>query len=177
MWDLAFFGRRDVKDPNKALHDTDKPLRNEQLEWWISRMTQVVHKVKATWPGLPIVYRTLHRVTSPESTWDWAPDAQDRKNFTNFFTDIRVAQIQEMQRYVAKKEGLQIFDWGRIWEGYQGKPSYSSSKGGGSRADGACVGSAGYQDKVHPLNYPGGVVAGKAILNYAYMNSIEKGKR
>ena len=46
---------------------------------------------------------------------------QEELGFINYFTDIRVAQIQNMQEEVARSHGLRIFDFGHIWEGYQGK--------------------------------------------------------
>lgn len=45
-----------------------------------------------------------------------------KTNPDNYFTDVRIAQIADMQRYIARKENLRIFDFNRIWEGNQGKP-------------------------------------------------------
>lgn len=49
---------------------------------------------------------------------DWGAKLPDSK-FTNFFTDVRIAQIRNMQEIVAEAEGLQIFHWDNVWEGYQ----------------------------------------------------------
>ncbi|EGG02549.1 uncharacterized protein MELLADRAFT_72763 [Melampsora larici-populina 98AG31] len=69
--------------------------------------------------------------------------------FVNFFSDVRVHQLQQMQDEVARNEGLPIFDWGKIWEGYQK-----------------------YQDKVHPQQIPGGVLMNQALLHHVWMESI-----
>jgi hypothetical protein len=39
--------------------------------------------------------------------------------FSNFFTDVRVHQIREMQEQVVTKEGIPSFDFGEVWEGFQ----------------------------------------------------------
>lgn len=83
-------------------------------------MVSVIRKIKKTWPGVPIVYRGLHRPTSPDASTDWT-SGQERLGFANFFTDVRVAQIRSMQEHVARQEQLHFFDFGRIWEGYQGQ--------------------------------------------------------
>jgi hypothetical protein len=48
------------------------------------------------------------------------PDAPaNKKPFSNFFTNVRVHQIREMQEQVARDEGIPAFDFGDIWEGWQ----------------------------------------------------------
>lgn len=54
-----------------------------------------------------------------------------------------------MERHVAKLEGLPIFDLGHVLEGFQQ-----------------------YQDKVHPMREPGGVVMGQAMMHHLWMESI-----
>lgn len=68
MWDLALFGRQDKKNTDEGLRNTELPLRQDQLEWWMKRMTAVIRKVKATWPEATIVFRNLHRVETSKGT-------------------------------------------------------------------------------------------------------------
>lgn len=58
MWDLALFGRREALVDKAAV---ETPLSDAQLKWWRRRMLSVIRTTKETWPGVPIVYRTLHR--------------------------------------------------------------------------------------------------------------------
>jgi len=48
----------------------------------------------------------------------WTPN-EDPATFTNFFADVRAAQLREMQQVVAAEEGTMFFDFGHVWEGYQ----------------------------------------------------------
>lgn len=41
------------------------------------------------------------------------------EHFSNFFTDLRIHQIREMQEQVAISAGIPSFDFGEIWEGWQ----------------------------------------------------------
>lgn len=60
---------------------------------------------------------------SRNDTDDWRHGAGEKggepAKFTNFFTDVRIHQIREMQRQVAMTEGIPSFDFGEIWEGWQ----------------------------------------------------------
>lgn len=66
-------------------------------------------------------------LSSPVAEGDWAGGVQMGEGFQNFFTDIRIHQIREMQKVIAREEGIPYYDFGHIWEGFQE-----------------------YQDKVHP---------------------------
>ena len=59
-----------------------------------------------------------------------------------------------MQEQVAREAGLYIFDFGRVFEGFQA-----------------------YQDSVHPRTFPGGAVMSRALLHYAYIASEAKRAR
>ena len=41
------------------------------------------------------------------------------ETFSNFFTDVRIHQIREMQQQVVVSEGIPSFDFGEMWEGWQ----------------------------------------------------------
>ena len=41
------------------------------------------------------------------------------ETFSNFFTDVRIHQIREMQEQVVVSEGIPSFDFGEMWEGWQ----------------------------------------------------------
>lgn len=144
VWDLAFFGRQD-----RVSHlSTEIPLTPERIEWWQNRFKSVIHRVNETWPGVPIWLRKLHRVgpvggascTLPSCSNqlsalrssltvlytladDWrhtgAADGAPPEKFSNFFTNVRIHQIREMQSQVAKDAGLPAFDFGEVWEGWQ----------------------------------------------------------
>lgn len=148
LWDLAFFGRRN----REANMTTEAPLTAVQLDWWQNRMRSVIRTLKVLWPNTPIWIRKTHRVGDQYwASHDWSPGLKHGMGpgFVNFFSDVRVHQLQEMQDQVARTEGVPIFDWGKIWEGYQK-----------------------YQDKVHPLQIPGGVLMNQALLHHVWMESI-----
>lgn len=64
MWDLAFFGRQDaLRDENLI----EVPLSRERLRWWRERTIQTIRTIKAAWPGVPVVYRTMHRPATDNS--------------------------------------------------------------------------------------------------------------
>ena len=51
---------------------------------------------------------------------DYAVGATDDVNkVQNFFTDLRIKQLQELQRSLACELHLPVFDFGNVWEGYQ----------------------------------------------------------
>jgi hypothetical protein len=66
--------------------------------------------------------------------------------FVDWFVDVRIAQIRAMQDRVAKAEGLLLFDFGHIWEGYQT-----------------------FQDGVHPRTLPGGAILNRGLMHFAYL--------
>lgn len=111
-------------------------------------MLTVISHINSTWPGTPIWMRKLHRVgpvggascssfpsssiirqnTNSDSVTrdaidDWrhtgASDPGGSEGFSNFFTDVRIHQIREMQDQVAITAGIPSFDFGDIWEGWQ----------------------------------------------------------
>ncbi|KAG0142655.1 hypothetical protein CROQUDRAFT_681373 [Cronartium quercuum f. sp. fusiforme G11] len=152
LWDLAFFGRQN----RQANQTTESPLTAIQLDWWQNRMRSVIRTLKVTWPNTPIWIRNTHRVGfDVRASGDWKHGLKyglGDPNFVNFFSDVRVHQIQQMQEQVARAEGIPIFDWGKIWEGYQK-----------------------FQDKVHPLKIPGGVLMNQALMHHIWMESVGRG--
>ncbi|KAA1085463.1 hypothetical protein PGT21_007969 [Puccinia graminis f. sp. tritici] len=148
LWDLAFFGRRN-RQRNET---TELPLGAEELDWWQGRFRSLIRTIKYTWPDTPLWIRTTHRIG--EQFWaahDWQAGLKHGlgKGFVNFFPDHRVHQIRQMQLFVAKEEGLPVFDFYNLWEGYQK-----------------------FQDKVHPLKVPGGVLMNQALFHHVWMESI-----
>lgn len=148
LWDLAFFGRRN----REANETTDEPLAAEQLDWWQGRFRSLIKTIKITWPNTPIWIRSTHRVG--DQFWaahDWQAGLKHGlgKGFVNFFPDHRVHQIRQMQLFLAREEGLPIFDFYNLWEGFQK-----------------------FQDKVHPLKVPGGVLMNQALFHHVWMESI-----
>lgn len=147
LWDMALFGRQDLDDN----HGTKAPLTSEQLNWWYTRAISLVRKTRKLWPGVPIIFRKLHRASAAGAAARYWHDKQgnNQPKFTDFFTDIRTSQIRNRQESLIQALNLKSFDWGMIWEGFQE-----------------------YSYDVHPNNYPGGVVMDKAILNYAYREAF-----
>ncbi|PLW12892.1 hypothetical protein PCANC_22516 [Puccinia coronata f. sp. avenae] len=148
LWDLAFFGRRN-RQRNET---TEGALGAEELDWWQSRFRSLIRAVKETWPHTPLWIRTTHRIG--EQFWaahDWQAGLKHGlgKGFVNFFPDHRVHQIRQMQLAEAREQGLPVFDFYAIWEGYQK-----------------------FQDKVHPLKVPGGVLMNQALFHHVWMESI-----
>ena len=100
----------------------------------------MIRKIKETWPGVPIVYRKMHRVG------DELGPSSDYGGSTNFFTSLRCHQMRHMQEVVAKEEGIAVWDFGQAFEGYQK-----------------------YQDKVHPYLNPGGILMTQALLHQLHL--------
>ncbi|GAA5837631.1 hypothetical protein JCM9279_006812 [Rhodotorula babjevae] len=126
MWDLALFGTQD--DKTRWLLTT--PLTPEQLAWWQERMRHAIDHVRQRFPKARIVLRKLHRT-------------DDAVAGTQYITNCaRVHQLRHLQEEVARSEGLPIFDFGHVLEGYQL-----------------------FQEKVHPLLVPGGVVYAHNIVH------------
>ncbi|GAA5912095.1 uncharacterized protein JCM6883_007109 [Sporobolomyces salmoneus] len=150
LWDLAFFGRQD-----RVSHtSTEQPLTHARVEWWQRRMRTLLAHVNETWPGIPIWLRKLHRVGPVGgASYDWRhtgqTDTGSQEKFSNFFTNVRVHQIRNMQDQVSIDMGIPSFDFGTIWEGWQGR-----------------------QQMVHPLKYPGGPVYVQALLHHIYLESL-----
>lgn len=148
VWDLAYFGRQD-----RVSHtSTEEPLSEQRLAQWQLRMTSTIRKIKATWPGVPIVFRKLHRVGPSRGAEDWQPRAVSKNAFVNFFTDVRFHQIRNMQEAVARREKIAILDFGALFEGFQQ-----------------------YQDKVHPILYPAGPLMANALFHHAYLAKHQPG--
>ena len=139
MWDLAFFGRQDKATSTS----TNTPLADERLVQWQNRMTSMIRKVKVTWPGVPIVLRKSHRVGSTHGSAEWQ---LDDPHVVNYFTDVRIHQIRAMQQHIAQQEGIAIFDFGVLFEGFQR-----------------------YQDGIYPLLYPGGLLMANGLMHQAYL--------
>lgn len=61
---------------------------------------------------------------------------------TQYITNLRVHQLRHLQEEVARSEGLPTFDYGHLIEGYQF-----------------------FQEKVHPLMVPGGVMYAQSLVH------------
>jgi len=144
MWDLAFLGRQDKNSGT----DTETPLSEERIAKWMSRVTLTIRRVRETWPGVPVVFRKIHRVGSSRGAEDWQAG---QANVVNYFTDIRFQQIRHLQELVAQKEGIAVWDFGEIFEGFQR-----------------------YQDKVHPTMYPGSTLMWNGLIHHAYLARHQK---
>lgn len=72
LWDCTYFGRIDRRHPDPAVQRAETPLTVEQMQWWQTRMVSVIRKIRQTWPGVPIVYRKLHRTRSPEEACEFS---------------------------------------------------------------------------------------------------------
>ncbi|GAA5932462.1 hypothetical protein JCM1841_000589 [Sporobolomyces salmonicolor] len=149
LWDLAFFGRQD----RVAHKSTEQPFTHERVEWWQRRMKELLRHVNQTWPGVPIWLRKLHRVGPVGgASYDWrhtgSSDSDTQEHFSNFFTNVRIHAIREMQEQVARDMGVPSFDFGEAWEGWQA-----------------------YQQMVHPNQFPGGPVYVQALLHHIWMES------
>ncbi|GAA5989331.1 hypothetical protein JCM10908_001261 [Rhodotorula pacifica] len=124
MWDLALFGMQD----DKTRWALTVPLTPEQLAWWQERMRHTIAHLRETFPRARLVFRKLHR------TDDAVQGTQ------------RVHQLRHLQEEVARSEGLPVFDFGHVLEGYQA-----------------------FQEKVHPLLVPGGIVYAHNLVNQLRM--------
>ncbi|GAA5876797.1 hypothetical protein JCM3774_003476 [Rhodotorula dairenensis] len=149
LWDLAFFGRQD-----RISHlSTEIPLTHERVEWWQRRMKNLLSHVSKTWPDVPVWVRKLHRVGPVGgASYDWRHTGREdhgtQATFSNFFTDIRIHTIREMQDQVVRDLGVPCYDFGDSWEGWQA-----------------------HQDMVHPRKFPGGPVYTQALLHHIWMES------
>ena len=123
LWDLAYFGREDAM----ANRSTYEPLTADRLEWWTERTVSVIQQIKTQYPGVPILYRTMHRPDTNEAYRDFIWDKQGVQK-VNFFTDVRAAQIRQLQIAVAEQEGLLLWDFGKVFEGFQGESFTERSK-------------------------------------------------
>ncbi|SCV67021.1 BQ2448_5667 [Microbotryum intermedium] len=126
MWDLALFGMQD----DKTKWSLTVPLTPDQLAWWQERMRQTIRHVRWLFPKDRVVYRKLHRT-------------DDTVAGTQYITNCeRVNQLRHLQEEVARSEGLPIFDFGHLLEGYQH-----------------------FQEKVHPVLIPGGVMYAQNLIH------------
>ncbi|BGP19478.1 hypothetical protein JCM10213v2_007573 [Rhodosporidiobolus nylandii] len=154
LWDLAFFGRQD-----RVAHlSTEIPLTHARVEWWQRRLKSLLSHVNETWPGAPIWVRKLHRVGPVGgASYDWRhtghADSGAQETFSNFFTDIRIHTIREMQEQVVRDVGIPAYDFGENWEGWQRE-----------------------QQMVHPNKFPGGPVYVQALLHHIWMEAQGRDK-
>ncbi|GAA5899014.1 hypothetical protein JCM5296_006986 [Sporobolomyces johnsonii] len=131
MWDLALFGMQD----DKTRWSLAIPLTPEQLAWWQERMRHTIYHVRQRFPLARIVFRKLHRTDDSVAGTQYITNCSQLTQSTSFVAHRRVHQLRHLQEEVARSEGLPIFDFGHVLEGYQL-----------------------FQEKVHPLLVPGGVV-------------------
>lgn len=165
LWDCSYFARIDRRSEDEARRNADLPLTREQMDWWQKRMAAVIQKIRTLWPDTPIVFRKLHRPRAPQESMFWTSgqehlgcDQPQRDpscvglmqvcsgSFVDWFADVRVSQIRDMQEKVAREHGLLVFDFGHLWEGYQS-----------------------HQDGVHPRTLPGGVILSRGLMHFAYL--------
>ncbi|KAI5475512.1 hypothetical protein MNV49_001326 [Pseudohyphozyma bogoriensis] len=154
LWDLAFFGRQD----RVSKLSSEIPLTHHRIQWWQERLLHLIEHVNTTWPDTPIWLRKLHRVGPVRgASYDWRHTAVAEngpsEKFSNFFTDVRIHQIREMQEQVARKAGVPAYDFGEVWEGWQS-----------------------HQDKVHPEKWPGGPAYVQALIHHIWMEEQGRDK-
>ncbi|POY74320.1 hypothetical protein BMF94_2514 [Rhodotorula taiwanensis] len=144
MWDLALFGMQD----DKTRWSLTIPLTPEQLAWWQDRMRHTIGHLRKTFPRARLVFRKLHRtddavqgtqyITNCETPLGFCHLARARVLTLGFLS----CSLRHLQEEVARSEGLPIFDFGHVLEGYQA-----------------------FQEKVHPLLVPGGIVYAHNLVN------------
>ncbi|GAA5879667.1 hypothetical protein JCM1840_000605 [Sporobolomyces johnsonii] len=106
-----------------------------------------------SWPRLDLP-KTVNSPPAPLPLLadDWrhtgAADSDPQEHFSNFFTNVRIHAIREMQEQVVRDVGVPSFDFGEAWEGWQA-----------------------YQQMVHPNKFPGGPVYVQALLHHIWMES------
>ncbi|SCZ95902.1 BZ3500_MvSof-1268-A1-R1_Chr8-1g09872 [Microbotryum saponariae] len=131
--DVALFGMQD----DKTKWSLTVPLTPDQLAWWQERMRQTIRHVRWLFPRARVVYRKLHRTDDAVAGMQY---------FTNYYYLLywcrRVNQLRHLQEEVARSEGLPLFDFGHLLEGYQH-----------------------FQEKVHPVLIPGGVMYAQNLIH------------
>ncbi|KAM0792366.1 hypothetical protein ACM66B_005046 [Microbotryomycetes sp. NB124-2] len=146
MWDLALFGMQD----DKTKWSLTVPLTPEQLAWWQERMRRTIYLVRQTFPKSRVVFRKLHRTDDAVAGTQYITNlqvffssnmAESKGNRADVKLDRRVHQLRHLQEEVARSEGLPVFDFGHLLEGYQA-----------------------FQEKVHPLLIPGGCMYAQNLL-------------
>ncbi|BGP53983.1 hypothetical protein JCM8202v2_001555 [Rhodotorula sphaerocarpa] len=146
MWDLALFGMQD----DKTRRSLTIPLTPEQLAWWQDRLRHTIEHLRRTFPRARLVFRKLHRtddsVQGTQYITNRAPRPAHPAPLIHADAIFRVHQLRHLQEEVARSEGLPIFDLGHVLEGYQA-----------------------FQEKVHPLLVPGGIVYAHNLVNQLRM--------
>ena len=89
LWDCSYFARIDRRSDDEARRNADMPLTKEQMEWWQTRMTSLIHKIKSMWPNTPIVYRKLHRPRAPQESFAWT-SGQENLGYAPACSQLRV---------------------------------------------------------------------------------------
>ncbi|GAA97175.1 uncharacterized protein L969DRAFT_84401 [Mixia osmundae IAM 14324] len=151
MWDAAYWGRLDKKQDRS----TATALSQKRLEWYTRRFKSTLREIRHRYPHARLVVRQMHRIGQQalSASKDWGPGIEGKfkdGKFSSFFADVRVHQIRELTSAICQEEGLEVFDFGRMWEGYQAR-----------------------QDKVHPMLFPSGPIFGAAVLHQLYLGSID----
>ncbi|GAA97905.1 uncharacterized protein L969DRAFT_105011 [Mixia osmundae IAM 14324] len=148
-WDMARQGRID-KSTNKS---TELPLTTEQRAWHRRRYTEMVTHVLDAWPETPMRIRGVHRVGEQhaQATGDFDWQTNNRINFTNFFTDVRVHQLAGIMEAVARSVEVPYYDLAHVWEGHQ------------DRADG-----------VHPKLYCGGAAINQPLFHHIWLSTLSE---
>lgn len=161
----------------------------------------MIRATQEAYPGRPIRLRKLHRVgiqfayasgdytcVSPlvdQMSSDHAPRSgmqgvafpQD----TNYFTDMRIAQLRVAQEAVAKELGIHVFDFGAIFEGWQEcvlpsvdrrcRLTRSFSYQDKVCPEIACLPCSDHAVQVHPLPLPGVFAYALPLLHHIWMES------
>ena len=97
MWDLVYPTDTNVGGWNTS-PDVFPP---EQLAKWAARMRLILREIRTSFPGVPVVYRTVQRA---------GPAVR---------SDARTRQLQIVQRAIAREEGVALLDFGALFEGNQ----------------------------------------------------------
>jgi len=117
LWDIARFQREQYWADGG---DAEVPgFSQEFLLEWIQEMSSFVRSLRGLVSNAPIIYRIMHEAVATEGTW-FKPAGSTKDVLGPTFSELRVHQIREAQRYVADKEGLDVLPLGDVLIGHRG---------------------------------------------------------
>jgi len=136
---------------DKHHFDLTTPLSPEQLAWWQERMSSTIIHIRQRFPKSRIVFRKLHRTDDSVQGTQYITNRSSLSLVLSLMVDanpsvslylVRVNQLRHLQEELARSFKLETFDFGKPLEGYQL-----------------------FQEKVHPLLVPGGVVYAQNLVH------------
>lgn len=111
---------------------------------------------------------------------DWRHTGREdhggQSTFSNFFTDIRIHTIREMQDQVTRDLGVPAYDFGDSWEGWQAHQDMVHPKKVRPKPPFASLSLSARAKELTPLwmwcaQFPGGPVYMQALLHHIWMES------